>query len=345
MVFAPLKFNDNLIAQKPIIQGGMAIRVSSAPLAAAVANCGGVGVIAASGLPEPELRAQIRLAKSLQKNKDGLIAVNIMFAASEFRRLIEISVDEGIDLIISGAGFSRDLFSIGKEKGIQVVPIVSSVKLARISKKLGASVIIVESGEAGGHLGTDEPIRKLIPEIRQALDEEPDIPNVGKVRLVAAGGVTCGCDILEMMELGASGVQMATRFVLSKECDVHDNFKELFLNKEEKDVIMMQSPVGLPARALLTPLTQRLKDGTIEGPKSCDSCLKHCSHAFCIMKALEAARNGDIENGLFFTGANLKKYTEILSVKEIFESLESEAEEYKNKNKIKCEEEKCTLIK
>lgn len=343
MLFAPLKFNNNLVAQKPIIQGGMAIRVSRAPLAAAVANCGGVGVIAASGLPEPELREQIRLARSLQTNKNGLIAVNIMFAATEFRKLIEISVDEGIDLIISGAGFSRDLFSIGKEAGVQVVPIVSSVKLAKISKKLGASVIIVESGEAGGHLGTDEPIRKLIPEIRQALDSEPDMPGVGRVTLVAAGGVTCGADIVEMMKLGASGVQMATRFVLSKECDVHDNFKQLLLNKEEKDVIMMQSPVGLPARALLTPLTQRLLDGTVERPTSCDNCLKHCSHSFCIIKALEAARNGDIENGLFFTGANVKKYTDIVSVQEIFDKLESEVEEYIKNNEVNCEKERCVF--
>lgn len=343
MVFAPLKFNDNLIAQKPIIQGGMAIRVSRAELAAAVANCGGVGVIAASGLSEPELREQIKLARSLQTNKNGLIAVNIMFAASEFKKLIEISVDAGIDLIISGAGFSRDLFSIGKETGVQVVPIVSSVKLARISKKLGASVIIVESGEAGGHLGTDEPIRKLIPEIRQALDAEPDIPGVGKVSLVAAGGVTSGADIMEMIELGASGVQMATRFVLSKECDVHDNFKQLFLNAEEKDIVMIQSPVGLPARALLTPLTQRLLDDRAEQPKKCISCLKHCSHAFCIINALEAARKGDIENGLFFTGGNLKKYTEILSVKEIFDKLEAEVEEYIKNKKADCGKESCVL--
>lgn len=336
MVFAPLKFNKDLIAQKPIIQGGMAIRVSSAPLAAAVANCGGVGVIAASGLSEPELKEQIKLARSLQTNKNGLIAVNIMFAATEFRRLIENSVEAGIDLIISGAGFSRDLFSIGKEAGVQVVPIVSSVKLAKISKKLGASVIIVESGEAGGHLGTDQPIRKLIPEIRQVLDAEPDLPEVGRVSLVAAGGVTSGCDIVEMIKLGASGVQMATRFVLSKECDVHENFKKLFLSKEEKDVVMMQSPVGLPARALLTPLIERLQNGTIEKPKTCDSCLKHCSHSFCIIKALEAARNGDIENGLFFTGANLKKYTEILSVKEIFDRLEAEVNEYIKNNKFSC---------
>ncbi len=343
MVFTPLRFNDKLIAKKPIIQGGMAIRVSRAPLAAAVANCGGVGVIAASGMEEKELRDQIRLARSLQTNKDGLIAINIMFAASEFLKVIEIAVDEGIDLIISGAGFSRDLFSIGKEKGVQVVPIVSSVKLAKISKKLGASVIIVESGEAGGHLGTDQPIRTLIPDIRQALDAEPDIPGIGRVSLIAAGGVTSGADVMEMMSLGASGVQMATRFLLSKECDVHENFKNLFLHKTEEDIVMIQSPVGLPARALLTPLTQRLIEDSIEKPRACFNCLKHCSHKFCITDALEAARNGDIENGLFFTGANAKKYTEILPVKEIFDRLESEAREYIENQQKNQEKESCVF--
>jgi len=343
MVFTPLRFNDNLIAKNPIIQGGMAIRVSRAPLAAAVANCGGVGVIAASGMSESELRDQISLARSLQTNKDGLIAINIMFAATEFKKIIEIAVDAGIDLIISGAGFSRDLFSIGKQTGVQVVPIVSSLKLAKISKKLGASVIIVESGEAGGHLGTDQPIRSLIPEIRQALDAEPDVPGVGKVQLVAAGGVTSGADIMEMMSLGACGVQMATRFLMSKECDVHENFKNLFLHKTEEDIVMIQSPVGLPARALLTPLTQRLLDKTIEKPKKCISCLKHCSHEFCIINALEAARNGDIENGLFFTGANAKKYTEILSVKEIFDRLEAEAKEYIENQQQNLEKERCVI--
>lgn len=342
MVFTPLRFNDKLIAKKPIIQGGMAIRVSRAPLAAAVANCGGVGVIAASGMEEQELRDQIRLARSLQTNKDGLIAINIMFAASEFLKIIDIAVEEGIDLIISGAGFSRDLFTIGKQRGVQVVPIVSSVKLAKISKKLGASVIIVESGEAGGHLGTDQPIRKLIPEIKAALDAEPDVPGVGKVSLVAAGGITSGHDIMELKALGADGVQMATRFLLSKECDVHENFKNLFLHKTEEDIIMIQSPVGLPARALLTPLTQRLLDGNVEKPETCISCLKHCSHEFCIIKALEAARNGDIEKGLFFTGANAKKYTEILSVKEIFDRLEAEAGDYIQKQD-NCEKERCVF--
>ncbi|OGH96136.1 MAG: hypothetical protein A2104_10005 [Candidatus Melainabacteria bacterium GWF2_32_7] len=338
MIFHPLKIKENVIANKPIIQGGMAIRVSRAPLAAAVANCGGIGLIAVSGLPEPELRDQIRLARSLITNKGGLLGVNIMFAASEFNNLVRISLEEKVDLIVFGAGFSRDIFSIGREANIPVVPIVSSAKLAVLSKRLGATTIIVESGEAGGHVGTCEPIRSLIPEIREALDSTPNYKNVDHVSLVAAGGITSGADIMEAFSLGADGVQMATRFVLSKECDVHDNFKKLFINTEEKDICMIKSPVGLPARAILTPLTQRLLDGTIEKPSRCDVCLKHCSHSFCIIKALEAARTGDLENGLFFTGANLTKYRDIISVKEIFERLEKEAEECINKRDNKLQE-------
>ena len=327
MIFPSLKIG-NIEALKPIIQGGMAIRVSRAPLAAAVANCGGIGVIAASGLPEPELRDQIRLAKSLVNDKGGLLAVNIMFAAAEFTMLVKVSIEEGIDLIIVGAGFSRDIFPIGRESGTPIVPIVSSAKLAVLSKKLGASAIIVESGEAGGHLGTCEPIRKLVPEIKQAMDSTESSYGIENVPLIAAGGVTSGGDIMEMLSLGANGVQMATRFVLSHECDVSDKFKSLYLGINDKDVTLIKSPVGMPARAILTPFSQRIINGTVEKPEACDLCLKHCSHAFCIIKALQAARDGDLEKGLFFTGGNVVKYRDIISVKEIFERLEKEAEEY-----------------
>ena len=328
MIFPQLKISENLQALVPIIQGGMAIRVSRAPLAAAVANSGGIGVIAASGLPEEELREQIRLAKSLMTNSDGLLAVNIMFAAQEFTLLVNISIEEGIDLIIFGAGFSRDIFSIGREANVPVVPIVSSPKLAVMSKKLGATTIIAESGEAGGHIGTCDPITKLIPEIRQALDETPNYKGIDKISLVAAGGVTSGADIIKMLSLGADGVQMATRFVLSKECDVDDKFKELFLTANEEDLTLIKSPVGLPARAILTPFSRKILNGTVPKPIHCDNCLKHCSHDFCIIKSLEAARHGDMENGLFFTGGNVTKYHDILSVKDIFKRLENEAREY-----------------
>lgn len=331
MIFPSLNITEHLKAMVPIIQGGMAIRVSRAKLAAAVANCGGVGVIAASGLPEEELRDQIREARRLQENKNGLIAVNIMFAASEFSMLVKVSIEEGIDLIIFGAGFSRDIFAIGKEANVPIVPIVSSPKLAVLSKKLGASTIILESGEAGGHLGTKEPIEKLIPEVRAALDSTPNHPDVERVSLVAAGGITSGIDILKALKLGADGVQMATRFVLSKECEVSEKFKQFLLDAKKTDLVEIMSPVGLAARAVLTPLTKRILDGTVEKPKKCKSCLKHCSRSFCIINSLEMARAGDTENGLFFSGENVGKYNDIISVKEIFERLESEAREYLKK--------------
>jgi len=325
MLFPPLQI-ENLKAVKPIIQGGMAIRISRASLAAAVANCGGVGVIAASGLEEQELRDQIREARANITNPGGLLAINIMFAASEFDMIVQTAIEEKIDFIIFGAGFSRDIFTLGRNAGIPIVPIVSSTKLAKISVKLGASALIVESGEAGGHLGTKKPIRELIPEIKSALSSCEEF-NSRHIPLIAAGGVTSGADILEMLSLGANGVQMATRFVLSTECDVHENFKNVLLNAKEDEIVFVDSPVGLPSRAVLTDFSRRVINGTVERPKECRQCLKHCTRAFCIIKALEAARNGDTQNGLFFTGQNLKKYNEIISVKEIFEILERQAQE------------------
>ena len=141
----------NKIAKVPIIQGGMAVRLSTARLAAAVANEGGIGLIAASGMPTDELRYEIRLARSLTS---GIIGINIMVAARGFSEIVKTAIEEGIDLVVAGAGFSRDMFGLGQESGTPIVPIVSSVKLAKISQRLGAAAIVVEGKEAGGHLGT-----------------------------------------------------------------------------------------------------------------------------------------------------------------------------------------------
>ena len=309
---------------KPIIQGGMAIKVSTAKLAASVANCGGIGVIAASGLSQEELKSQIKEARNLQKNKTGLIAVNIMFAAAEFNMLVKTSIEEGIDFIIFGAGFSKDIFAIGKKTKTPIVPIVSSAKLAVLAKKLGASSIILESGEAGGHLGTNKTLEELLPEVREELDKIPDHPEVGKIALIAAGGITSGFDIAKFLKLGADGVQMGTRFVLSKECEVAENFKKLYLSIKEPEVVKILSPVGLMARAILNKFSKSILEGTVERPKGCYNCLKKCSMSFCIMEALHRAQKGDIENGLVFSGQNVCKIKEILSVKEIFAKLERE---------------------
>lgn len=321
-----LRISENLQAQKPVIQGGMAIRVSLAPLASAVANCGGIGLIAISGMPEQEIRDQIQAARSLITAPGGLLGVNIMYAAREFNKLVETAIDEKIDLIVFGAGFSRDIFSIGREAGVPIAPIVSSPKLAVLAKRLGATTVIVESGEAGGHIGTCLTIRDLIPKVRAALDAEPtpEYNNMERTTLIAAGGITSGADIAEVMRQGADGVQMATRFVLSKECDVSDKFKELFLKSSKEDLLLIHSPVGMPARAIKTSFSEKIADGTVEPSKECHKCLKVCTRSFCIIKALQKAREGDLENGLFFTGGNVEKYNDIISVAEIFERLESE---------------------
>ena len=315
-----LDFGNGLFAKNPIVQGGMAIKVSTAKLAAAVANCGGVGIIGASGLTEEELRSQIRLARSLQKNHDGLIGVNIMFAAREFSMLARVSMEEGIDIIFFGAGFSRDIFEEGRKHHTPIVPIVSSPKLAALSQKLGASAVVLESGDAGGHLGTDKSLEELLPEVRKALDESaPEGKHA--IPLIAAGGIANGFDIAKFLKMGADGVQMGTRFLLSDECEASDKFKKMLVSAKESDIVKILSPVGLQARAIVSNFTKKLLENKAPKPQHCDRCLKHCSGSFCIMKALNLSCSGDVENGLFFTGKSLLNIHEILPVKEIFKGL------------------------
>ena len=302
----------NKTAKIPIVQGGMAIRLSTARLAAAVANEGGIGLIAASGMTHPELRYEIKLARSLT---DGIIGINIMVAASDFAGIVRTAVDAGIDLIVAGAGFSRDIFGIGKESNTPIVPIVSSVKLAKISEKLGATAIVVEGKEAGGHLGTDISARELIPPIREAV----------KIPVIAAGGVLTGKDISDMLKMGANGVQMGSRFAASLESNGAPFLKEYYLNSQPEDIVVIHSPVGLPGRAVRTPFSKRVMEGNVP-PKGCDNCLKACKHNFCIVKALIRAQQGDLETGLVFTGEYMPRITEILPVKEIISRLVTEAE-------------------
>ncbi|MDD3594413.1 MAG: nitronate monooxygenase [Candidatus Gastranaerophilales bacterium] len=308
----------------PIIQGGMAIKVSTAKLAAEIANCGGLGLIAATGMTSEELKDQIQEARETQTNTQGLIGINVMFAASNFNEMVQTAIENGIDVIVFGAGFSRDIFIMGKEGNTPILPIVSSSKLAVISKKLGASSIILESGDAGGHLGTDKSTVSLIHEVREALDNTPDLEGIGHVPLIAAGGATTGFDVAKFFSLGAEGVQMGTRFVLSKECEVAETFKQLYLNIKESEVVKILSPVGLQARAIMNDFCKRILAGNPERPKTCNSCLKHCSRAFCIRRALNLAEAGDITNGLVFVGKNVCNIKEILPVKEIFANIEKE---------------------
>lgn len=292
----------------PIIQGGMAVRVSTAPLASAVACAGGIGVIGATGMTVDELRSEIRAARRTALN--GPIGVNVMFAVRNFAELVKTALKEKIDLVISGAGFSRDIFNWGKEAGIPIFTIVSTSRLAKIAEKYGASAVVAEGAEAGGHLGTDRSILEIVPEIKAAV----------KIPVIAAGGITDDKDVEEMMGLGADGVQLATRFVLSKECTVAEAFKAQYLNAREEDVIIIKSPVGLPGRAIRNVFSEALARG--ESPDiNCDDCLKTCSREYCILEALENSRLGRLDRGLVFSGKNVFKIKEILSVKKIFENL------------------------
>ena len=298
------------IAKMPVIQGGMAIRLSTARLAAAVANEGGIGLIAASGMSHDELRYEIRLARSLTK---GIIGINIMVAARDFAEVVKTAIDEGIDLVVAGAGFSRDMFGLGKESGTPIVPIVSSVKLAKISERLGATAIVVEGKEAGGHLGTDTSVRDLIPDIRAAV----------KLPVIAAGGVLSGQDVVDLINMGANGVQMGSRFAASEEANGAPALKEYYLKSKPEDVVVIHSPVGLPGRAVRTPFTAKGLEGPVP-PTVCDACLKGCKHNFCIIRALIRAQQGDVETGLVFTGERLPTIKSIMSVHDIFEQLKAE---------------------
>lgn len=305
-----------LTANLPIVQGGMAVKVSTAPLAAAVASEGGIGIIAGTGLKLKELKEQIRQARHLT---DGILGVNVMVAVNKFKELIQVAVEENIDLIVAGAGFSRDIFEITKKNNIEYLPIVSSLRLAKISEKLGASGIIVEGKEAGGHLGTKKSLNSLIEKIVP----EIDIP------VIAAGGIIDGNDIAKKIKQGASGVQMGSRFVLSQECEVANEFKEKYLQSEANENVLIESPVGLPGRVIKNKFTERLEDDQVLSGKECEYlCLKKCNREFCIMKALNSARKGDMKKGLVFAGKKAHLIDKIKSVKNIFVDLLKEIRKF-----------------
>ncbi len=292
----------------PIIQGGMAVRVSTAPLAGAVACAGGIGIIAATGMDIDELRSEIRRARQLAKN--GVVGINVMYAIRNFTELVKTALQEKVDLVITGAGFSRDIFSWGKEAGTPIFTIVSTPRLAKIAEKYGASAVVAEGAEAGGHLGTDRATTDIIPEIKGAVS----------IPVIAAGGITDRDDISKMLSLGADGVQLASRFVLSKECTVADSFKNHYLTAKKEDVVIIESPVGLPGRAIKNTFSEALTRGeSLE--INCTGCLKNCSQRYCILEALENSRLGNIEKGVVFSGQNVYKMKEVLTVKEIIQNL------------------------
>jgi len=313
----------NFVAKLPIIQGGMAVRVSLHKLAGNVAKEGGVGIVAVSGMKDPqEVKDEIRKARAIA-GKDGVIGINIMGVVGQFKQLVAAAIEEKVDLIVQGAGFRTDIFEMTRERSIPVFAMASSAKVAKKAEDAGASAIIVEGADAGGHLGFPHghPFRKTIDIIKEVV-KEVHIP------VIAAGGIFDGKDIVEMLRAGAKGVQMATRFVSTEECDADIKFKEAHINAKKEDIVIIHSPVGLPGRAVKTPFVEKLLKGTAPKPNpvECQGCIGPvCDKSYCILKALENARKGDLENGLVFAGSNVWRVNKMTTVKNLIKELVDEA--------------------
>jgi nitronate monooxygenase len=340
----------------PIIQGGMGVRVSKANLAAAVANEGCVGVIAAVGLGrfedhpgsefvrvnEDALRKELRKAKSLT---DGIIGVNAMVALSNFKNLVMTAVEEGVDIIISGAGLPLALPKLAEGSHAKLIPIVSSARALNIiynkwkrQYNKTPDAVIVEGVRAGGHLGFsyEDAVKGTAPSLDSILTEvvhavhsfEHPIP------VIAAGGIFDGQDIARVLNLGASGVQMATRFVCTGECDAHQNFKQAYLDATKESVVITKSPVGMPGRVLNNNFVERIKMGETIPFKCTYKCLKYCdpkTAPYCIAKVLANAAEGKLDQAFVFAGENAYRCDKIVSVKELIDQLSEETAYHLNR--------------
>jgi nitronate monooxygenase len=300
----------HMMPKVPIIQGGMGVGISLSGLATAVAKAGGIGIISGTGITVEELRSHIKTAKDAVKDV-GYIGVNVLFAMNDFAEKMKIAIEEKVDFIISGAGISRDMYAWGKEAGIPVISIVSTAKLAKLSERLGASAIVVEGFEAGGHLGTDRPMFDILPEVVEAVT----------IPVIAAGGIMTGEDIAKAIKMGASGVQMGTRFVASEECDAPLSFKQKYVEAKKDDLVLVKTTVGLQGRAIKNKFTDLISGQDKLRIAKCHDCLKNCSYRFCTLDSLMVSLKGDVENGLVFAGARVHEIKEILPVQQIIDRI------------------------
>ena len=342
----------NLTAEIPIVQGGMGVRVSLASLAAAVAEEGGVGTISSVGLGDFEaaqqeyerisreaLQEEIRKARAMTQ---GVLAVNFMGVLSNVEDLLRTAVREGIEIIVFGAGLPMRLPKIVDDPEVNLVPIVSSARGAELilrgwAKRFErtAGAIILEGPLAGGHLGftveqlehlEDYTLESLVPELVEVV--KPFEDRFGsKIPIIAGGGIFDGKDIARMLSLGAAGVQMATRFVCTVECDASAEFKQTYLDAMEEDIVIIKSPVGLPGRAVRNKFLKGLETVDklqINCPYHCLTVCKVAEARFCIAQALVNAYQGDIDHGLVFCGQNAHRIDKIITVKELIAELVGE---------------------
>lgn len=332
----------------PIIQGGMGVGVSLHKLAGAVSKEGGIGIISVAdiGFREPDfqkkpleanLRAigkEIKLAREIAGN-DKIVGVNIMVALKDYAELVKECVNQKIDLIVSGAGIPKDLPEYVKGTETKIAPIVSSLRCCKLIVKHWMSkynyvpdMIVIEGPKAGGHLGFKaeeidesslEDITVQVVEYIKTIEKETN----KSIPVICAGGIWDRNDINKFLDLGASGVQMATRFVATDECDASIEFKNAYINAKEEDIKIIKSPVGMPGRAIYNDF---IKSTESIKPKidRCYGCIKTCDVSktpYCITKALINAVEGNMENALVFCGSNVGKVKEIVSVHDLMQEL------------------------
>lgn len=347
-----LKIGD-LKIKVPIIQGGMGIGISLSKLASAVANMGGVGIISSVGIGQTGtqknlgwkkgniegLKLEIRKARKLTS---GVLGVNIMSVLSDFSDMVKTSIEEGIDIIFSGAGLPLDLPSYLHEGAkTKLVPIVSSGRAASIIAQKWKQnydylpdAFVVEGPKAGGHLGfKSEALRDAGNRLENLVDEVVKVAQDIRekfnkdVPVIAAGGLFTGKDIHRIMEHGATGVQLGTRFVATEECDAAEEFKQAVVDANEKDIQIIKSPVGMPGRSIFNGFLQEASDGK-RRPAFCKhNCIKSCNPKttlYCISDALLAAFKGNFKDGFAFVGSNAGRIKKISTVKEIFTELQEE---------------------
>ncbi len=348
MKMKPLKIG-NLIAEIPVVQGGMGVGISLSGLAGAVASCKGVGIISTAqiGYREPDwdanpveanLRAigtEIARAKEIAGGK-GMIGANIMVATRDYEKYVEAAIRAGADLIISGAGLPVDLPRMAKGSGTKLLPIVSSLKSVQVicrywEKKYGyyPDGIVIEGPLAGGHLGfSPEQLEdvegldydKVIKDIIQFVKGYEEKAK-REIPVIVAGGIYDRGDMLHVLELGAAGVQMATRFVTTYECDASDAYKQAYINAAKEDIVIVKSPVGMPGRAIWNPFMKKAGEGKIPHGK-CHLCIASCNPIetpYCITEGLLNAVAGNVDEALLFCGANAYRATKLEHVKDILQ--------------------------
>ncbi len=345
-----LKIGEKL-TRFPLIQGGMGVGISLGRLAGTVAREGGIGIISTAQIGYREqdfdkdpaaanLRAiESEMKKARMISPGGIIGYNIMTALKEYAAHVRAAVKAGADIIISGAGLPTDLPALTEGSSTKIAPIVSTDKSANVilkywdrKYKRTADLVVIEGPKAGGHLGFKK--EELAEFTEEAYDEEiMSIIRTVKgyaekygreIPVVVAGGIYDSSDVRHALELGADGVQVATRFVTTEECDADIRYKEAYVRASEEDIAIVKSPVGMPGRAIMNPLMKRVADGEKVPHSPCHRCLAKCNPAqipYCITDGLIEAVRGNIEKGLIFCGAKAWKAERIDTVRDAMISL------------------------